>query len=328
MIFPTDQEYFKDIGSDGKLDPERFPKDQVTAHRTFVKSADANEQTQLRVDYTRPKGAKDTGVTQEELQEAVDKYETDVFIKAASDAYEQTKSGYIGKFPEGKVNIGHFSDKEDDVAESATIVIKEQLEKYKPIDMEKIRSRLTKALDDKKSLHNSRWAVLFLLLHLAIVAAYLLPMIPGLDFENPFGLTRNWMVIGVACVSLFIAWYLHVNTSNLWLVPGVAHMLLTVFFLGSQESKTFSSFYLMIVGAVIVVISVLSVGRYLKDGFGRFFRFSVREFKDWCDKGYKEDHRRLRFCILWYRDITGKHKTPFDDMEKELDNICDKRKKF
>lgn len=68
MIFPTDQEYFKDIGSDGKLAPERFPKEQTTAHRAFVKSAEANKQGQLRVDYTRGKSEGDAGATQEEPQ--------------------------------------------------------------------------------------------------------------------------------------------------------------------------------------------------------------------------------------------------------------------
>lgn len=326
MQFPRDQEHFKDIGSDGKLDPERFPKEETTAHRAFVKSAEENQETKLTVHYSYR--GEDPGLTQEHIQKTVNEYETNVFIKAASDAYAQTKGGYIGKFPEGKVRIGHFSNKKDDMSESAVIVIKEQLEKYQPIDMDAVRKRHADAVDCRKSLRNSRWAVLFLLLHLAVVALYLLPRIPGVEFVNPLGTQRNWLVIGTACVSLLIAWFLHVNTSNLWLVPGGIHMLLTVFFLGSQESKTFSEFFLLIAGAVIVVISVLSVGRYLADGFSRYYRTVVREFKDWCDKGYKDDHRKLRFAILWYQDITGKHKTPFDDMEQSFEMICDKGKKL
>ena len=326
MIFPKDQEYFKDIGSDGKLDPERFPKEETTAHRAFVKSAEANEESKLTVHYSYR--GEDPGVTQEQLEKTVNEYETNVFIKAASDAYEQTKGGYIGKFPEGKVNVGCFSDKEKDLSEKATIVIKEQLETYQPVDLKSVREKWAKALDCQKSLRNSRWAVLFLLLHLAVVALYLLPRIPGVEFVNPLGTERNWLVIIGSCLSLFIAWFLHVNTSNLWLVPGGIHMLLTVFFLGSQESKTFSEFFLLIAGAVIVVISVLSVGRYLADGFSRYYRGVVREFKEWLDQGCKEEYRKLRFAILWYQDITGKHKTPFDDMEKEFENICDKGKKL
>ena len=316
MMFPRDQEYFKDIGSDGKLDPERFPKEETTAHRAFVRSADTNEQKQLRVDYTRRKGEGDTGATQEELQKAVDEYETDVFVKAASDAYAQTKSGYIGKFPAGTVNVGHFSNKEKDMRGTADIVVKEQLEKYQPIDIRGIREKYEKALDCQKSLRNSRWAILFLLIHLAVVALYLLPLIPGVEFVNPLGTERNWLVIIGSCLSLAIAWFLHVNTSNLWLVPGGIHMLLTIFFLGSQESKTISGFFLLIAGAVIVVISVLSVGRYIADGCSRYYRGVVREFKDWCYKGFRDDPRKLLFAILRNKDIIGQVKTPFYYLEK------------
>ena len=79
---------------------------------------------------------------------------------------------------------------------------------------------------------------------------------------------------------------------------------------------------------IALILSLIPIIHYFIDGFGNYVRWRIQDFKDWCDKDAQENYRRLRFLILWYRNITGEKNTPFDAMEREFFATLAKRKEF
>lgn len=78
-----------------------------------------------------------------------------------------------------------------------------------------------------------------------------------------------------------------------------------------------SKFRLVLAG-ITLILSLVSLIHYLVDGFGSYVRTRIQDFKDWCDKDAQENYRRLHFLVLWYHNITGEKKTPFDPMKKNF----------
>lgn len=328
MIFPTDQEIFKDLGPDGKLDPERFPKGKKTARQVFHSYIRENENEKLTVRYTYYKSHGDAGAGADDVKKTVDSYETSLFHRAADEAFQSACRDGIGEFPEGTVNAGNYTLEKRGISEAADVVVKEQLEKITPVEIGSISKMYADALEAKKNMALSKVAVIFLLLHMAIVAYSALPLLPGMDSHNWFGQGFDWAIIVGGCLMLIIAWLFHMGTMNIWGVPAFIHLLFTGIFLGWQVGDHAAPKSRLITAAIILAIGVITLVRYLIDSFGGMEKYRIRQFTDWCDNEALEHYRKLRFFILWYKDINRVSRTPYDSIETEIREYCANRKRF
>ena len=77
-----------------------------------------------------------------------------------------------------------------------------------------------------------------------------------------------------------------------------------------------------------LIVSLISVIHYLSDGLEKYVRSRIAEFKNWCDHEALEDYRRLRYSVLWYKNVIGEETTPFDTVQEEFLNLCKKRSEF
>lgn len=333
MNFPKDQEFFKDINCNGKLSPSQFPAGYTTASQAFFLAAKNSVPKQVQINYKVPitddeTEKSDSGPLFGDIDRSVEQYNASIFSAGADAAYQQTKCGYIGEFPDGSFSGGHFSDEDGNFARLG-FYIKKQLEHYSPLrpSLEELQELYRTAYGAKQDRRFSSWGILFLLLHMVIMAISSLPLLPGMEGYSWFGHGWDWAIIAGGCLTLVIAWACHSVACNSWGVLGFIHMLLTVIVLGWQIADYESPDTRLFFAGITLIVTLISIIHYLYDAFERSVARRIRKFTEWYDQEALDNYRRLRFTILWYKNISGEETTPFDSMQKEFITICENRKK-
>lgn len=315
MNFPKDHELFKDIKPDGTLESNAGVLEnlvQENAFNAFFRAARKSA----------PQSVKGS-----DTKEIKHRYNAEIFEKGAEAAYEYTKCGYIGMFPMGTHDIAEY---EGDEYICLGFSIENQLKHYQPArinikDMQKIYDDAIAAIKDTRA---STFGILFLLIHMAIIAICALSLLPGMEQYRLFDRGWDWAVIAGSFLALVIAWACHGRTSNEWMPLGFLHVFFSGMFLLWDMEEAYPVKYRLVLAGIALILSLISIIHYFIDGFGNYVRWRIQDFKDWCDKDAQENYRRLRFLILWYRNITGEKNTPFDAMEQEFYATLAKRKEF
>lgn len=318
MEFPKDHELFKDIKPDGTLEytdglMENLVKDN--SYNAFYQAAREGA----------PKSVK--GLDTEEIKH---RYNAEIFEKGAEAAYEYTKCGRIGMFPMGTHDIAEYGEKGESGYVCLGFSTEKQLKLYHPArinikDMQKLYADAVNARKDRRA---SAFGILFLLIHMAVIAICALALLPGMEQYRLFGRGWDWAVIAGSFLALVIAWICHERTSNEWMPLGFLHVFFSGMFLLWDMEEAYPVNYRLVLAGIALILSLISIIHYFIDGFGSYVRWRIQDFKDWCDKDAQENYRRLRFLILWYRNITGEKSTPFDAMESEFFATLAKRKEF
>lgn len=316
MEFPKDQDLFKDIKPDGTLEtPDilaKMVKDSAYAEFSYA----------LR----RANDALPSSVRNKE--DAVKTFSRQIFASAAEAACQFVKGGYIGMFPFGTFTGKKYGTEED--YSQVKVYVEDQLEHYQPAgvciaDMQEV---YTSAVSAKKERRSTLVAILFLLLNAAIVALAALSLLPGLEPYRLIGRGWDWAVVLAALLSLVLAWCFHLPCNNEWSALGFIHALLVLLSLLWQVEEFESAENIIILSGVTLLVSLIALIHYLVDGVGSFVRWRINEFKKWCDEDALENYRKLRFLILWYRNVVKEKKTPFDAMQDEFFTLLEKRKEF
>lgn len=318
MEFPKDHELFKDIKPDGTLEytdglMENLVKDN--SYNAFYRAAREGA----------PKSVK--GLDTEEIKH---RYNAEIFEKGAEAAYEYTKCGCIGMFPMGIHTIAKYRQRGESEDVHLGFSMENQLKLYQParINIKDMQKLYDDAVAARKDRHASAFGILFLLIHMAIIAFCALALLPGMEQYRLFGRGWNWVVIAGSFLALVIAWICHERTSNEWMPLGFLHVFFSGMFLLWDMEEAYPVNYRLVLAGIALILSLISIIHYFIDGFGNYVRWRIQDFKDWCDKDAQENYRRLRFLILWYRNITGEKNTPFDAMEREFFATLAKRKEF
>ena len=318
MNFPKDQELFKDIKPDGTLECGTGLMEnlvQENAYNAFFRAARESAPERVK------------GSDSEEIRRT---YNADIFEKGAEAAYEYTKCGRIGMFPMGTHDIAEYGEKGESGYVCLGFSTEKQLKLYHPArinikDMQKLYADAVNARKDRRA---SAFGILFLLIHMAVIAICALALLPGMEQYRLFGRGWDWAVIAGSFLALVIAWICHERTSNEWMPLGFLHVFFSGMFLLWDMEEAYPVKYRLVLAGIALILSLISIIHYFIDGFGNYVRWRIQDFKDWCDKDAQENYRRLRFLILWYRNITGEKNTPFDAMEREFFATLAKRKEF
>lgn len=335
MQFPKDQELFKDVNANGTLDPGRLPGGQPTASQAFFQNIDQNRSSAISVFYKVSASSDDNTENETEhkpgfsdVQKAIDDHKAWLFASAADASYDQTKSGYIGEFPDGTVDIGTFGSEDDEW--HVSFHVQSYLEHFQPLykKTEDIQQLYKDAVTARKERRACLAGTLFLLLHMGIIAISALPFLPGMERYSWFGHGFDWVIVIAGILSLVIAWIFHNATANEWGVLGFIHMVCTLISLLMPVTGYDDPGTIVFAAQLTLIVSLISVIHYLYDGLGKFVRSRIADFKNWCDQEAVENYRRLRYAILWYRNIIGGDSTPFDPVQKEFLTICEKRSEF
>lgn len=337
MNFPKDQELFKDIRSDGTLDPSKFPKGRKTAKQAFYDEVLRHRNDPLSVWYKDSRSGDEEEKKEEpepdyyDIRNAADSHGNLLFYYGENAGFEQAKSGYIGEFPDGTVHGGTYcSDDENAVPVHVSFHISTHMDLIRPLNtgIEKIRELYKNAVTAKKERHCCLVGVLFLLLHMAVIVVSALPLLSGMERFNWFGHGWDWVIVIGGCLLLVLAWTFHNATANQWSVLGFIHLVCTLVFLLMQVQKFSAPGDRLFAAGLTLIVSLISVIHYLSDGLGKYVRSRIAEFKNWCDHEALEDYRRLRYSILWYKNVIGEKTTPFDTLQKEFLALCEKRSEF
>lgn len=329
MNFPKDHELFKDIKPDGTLESDAGMLEnlvQANAYTAFFKAANKSLPETVKVSYLSSTYKYEPSPS--EIRDAAKMYNASVFASGAEAAYNQTKDGAIGMFPVGTFEGRTYSFEGFDL--HVGFSIGEQLKLYQPdaISSKDMQRIYTNAVNAKKDRKGSALGTIFLLIHMAIIAVSALPLLPGMAQYNWFGRGYDWAVIAGSLLALVIAWAFHGTTCNEWQPLGFFHVLLSVIFLLWQTEDAYSAQSRLILAGITLILSLVSVIHYLVDGFGSYVKMRIQDFRDWCDKDAPENYRRLRFLVLWYQNITGEKKTPFDSTETEFLAALARRNEF
>lgn len=314
MEFPKDHELFKDIRPDGTLETPDIMEKMVrnSAYSAFFNEAQkANDKLPSK--------------TQDKAN-SVKEYSREIFEVAADAAYQYTKSGYIGMFPTGTFSGAKYGTEEN--YSQVVFTVMDQLHNYQPKNLciKDQQQLYSDAVSAKKERRSSLIAVLFLLLNMAIVALAALSLLPGMEQYRLFGRGWDWAVVAAALLTLVLAWIFHLPCNNEWGILGFIHALLIFMSLMWQVEDFESAENIIILTGVTLIVSLISIIHYLADGCVGYVRWRIKDFRKWCDQDALDNYRHLRFLILWYRNLTGEQKTPFDPMLDEFFSTLKKRK--
>lgn len=329
MEFPKDHELFKDIKPDGTLEytdglMENLVKDN--SYNAFYRAANKSLPETVKVSYLSDAYKYEPSTS--EIKDAAKMYNASVFASGAEAAYNQTKGGAIGMFPVGTFEGRTYPFEGFDL--HVGFSIGEQLKLYQPdaINSKDMQKLYSNAVNAKKDRPASAFGILFLLIHMAIIAICALSLLPDMEQYRLFGRGWDWTVIAGCFLALVIAWACHGRTCNEWMPLGFLHVFFSGMFLLWDMEEAYPVKYRLVLAGIALILSLISIIHYFIDGFGNYVRWRIQDFKDWCDKDAQENYRRLRFLILWYRNITGEKNTPFDAMEREFFATLAKRKEF
>ena len=163
---------------------------------------------------------------------------------------------------------------------------------------------------------------------MAVIVVSALPLLSGMERFNWFGHGWDWVIVIGGCLLLVLAWIFHNATANQWSVLGFIHLVCTLVFLLMQVQEFSAPSDRLFAAGLTLIVSLISVIHYLSDGLGKYVRSRIAEFKNWCAHEALEDYRRLRYSILWYKNVIGEETTPFDTLQKEFLALCEKRSEF